>query len=335
MRSEANAVSDRTRILVYLAFAFGLAWALWFAVVYPLFNAANETFAVLVQLAVALGMFAPALAVLLTRLVTREGFSDTWIAPRDFRRTWKYYVLGWFGPLVLVVAGAALYFIVFPQDFDPTMSLVIETSRQSAAAMGESAAVDDATVRTGLLVSLFIVPLAPALNFVTCFGEEWGWRGYLLPKMLAGHSVTFTMITCGVIWGLWHAPITILGHNYGLGYMGYPVTGILAMCIFTTVCGVFLSYVTIKSGSCMPAIFAHGMINGVASAGLMFSATGGNPFVGPAPTGVIGGAFFIVVAVVLFALLLKLERQGNLRAMFEPKTSFQGAQTNVQAGGVR
>lgn len=25
--------------------------------------------------------------------------------------------------------------------------------------------------------------LGPLINILTCFGEEWGWRGYLLPKM--------------------------------------------------------------------------------------------------------------------------------------------------------
>ena len=300
--------STRKHILVYLAFAFGIAWLLWFLLVYPLVYSGAGSSTAMVQLLVTLGMFAPALAVLATRLITREGFSNTWIAPRDFRHTWKYYVLGWFGPLLLIAAGAALYFVVFPQDFDPSMSVIIESTRQTVAATGETAMLDDESIRASLLLSAVLVPLAPALNFVACFGEEWGWRGYLLPKLLSRHSVAFALVVSGVIWGLWHAPIIVLGHNYGLGYVGYPVAGIAAMCVFTVVLGVFLGYVALRSGSCLPAIFAHGMVNGSASLGLMFSATGGNPFVGPMPTGIIGAAFFILAGAFMLFSMVKRER---------------------------
>jgi len=68
--------------------------------------------------------------------------------------------------------------------------------------------------------------LGPVLNFVTCFGEEWGLRGYLLPKMAKKFSLVKMLLIIGVIWGLWHAPLTALGHNYGVGYPGFPFLGI-------------------------------------------------------------------------------------------------------------
>ena len=286
---------EKRRIVIYVVLAYGLAWALWFAVVYPMVNGGG--LGTSVQLAIAAGMFAPAIAAALTRLITKEGFKDAWIKPRAFKKTWRYYVLAWFGPLVLVLAGAALYFLINPSDFDPSMSYVIQATREQAKAMGVEMSVDDETIRLSQLASLATVVIAPALNAVTCFGEEWGWRGYLLPHLLERFSVMPTLIISGIIWGLWHAPITLIGHNYGLGYAGYPFTGIAAMCLFCIVVGVFMSYVTLRTGSCLPAVFAHGMVNGSAAMGLIFSATGGNPFVGPAPTGILGGAFFIVTAI--------------------------------------
>ena len=286
---------EKRRIVIYVVLAYGLAWALWFAVVYPMVNGGG--LGTSVQLAIAAGMFAPAIAAALTRLITKEGFKDAWIKPRAFKKTWRYYVLAWFGPLVLVLAGAALYFLINPSDFDPSMSYVIQATREQAKAMGVEMSVDDETIRLSQIASLATLVIAPALNAVTCFGEEWGWRGYLLPHLLERFSVVPTLIISGIIWGLWHAPITLIGHNYGMGYVGYPFTGIAAMCIFCIVLGVFMSYVTLRTGSCLPAVFAHGMVNGCAAAGIIFSATGGNPFVGPAPTGVLGGAFFIVAAI--------------------------------------
>ena len=286
---------EKRRIVIYVALAYGLAWALWFAVVYPMVNGGG--LGTSMQLAIAAGMFAPAIAAALTRLITKEGFKDAWIKPRAFKKTWRYYVLAWFGPLVLVLAGAALYFLINPADFDPSMSYVIQATREQAEAMGVEMSVDDETIRLTQIASLATLVIAPAINAVTCFGEEWGWRGYLLPHLLERFSIIPTLLISGIIWGIWHAPITLIGHNYGLGYAGYPFTGIAAMCLFCIVLGVFMSYVTLRTGSCLPAVFAHGMVNGSAAAGIIFSATGGNPFVGPAPTGILGGAFFIVAAI--------------------------------------
>ncbi len=294
---------EKKRIVIYVALAYGLAWALWFAVVYPMVNGGG--LGTSVQLAIAAGMFAPAIAAALTRLITKEGFKDAWIKPRAFKKTWRYYVLAWFGPLVLVLAGAALYFLINPSDFDPSMSYVIQATREQAKAMGVEMSVDDETIRLSQIASLATLVIAPALNAVTCFGEEWGWRGYLLPHLLERFSVIPTLIISGIIWGIWHAPITVLGHNYGMGYAGYPFTGIAAMCLFCIVLGVFMSYVTLRTGSCLPAVFAHGMVNGCAAAGIIFSATGGNPFVGPAPTGILGGAFFIVAAIFMAVDLVR------------------------------
>ena len=286
---------EKKRIVIYVALAYGLAWALWFAVVYPMVNGGG--LGTSMQLAIAAGMFAPAIAAALTRLITKEGFKDAWIKPRAFKKTWRYYVLAWFGPLVLVLAGAALYFLINPADFDPSMSYVIQAMREQAEAMGVEMNIDDEAIRLTQIASLATLVIAPAINAVTCFGEEWGWRGYLLPHLLERFSIIPTLLISGIIWGIWHAPITLIGHNYGLGYAGYPFTGIAAMCLFCIVLGVFMSYITLRTGSCLPAVFAHGMVNGSAAAGIIFSATGGNPFVGPAPTGILGGAFFIVAAI--------------------------------------
>jgi membrane protease YdiL (CAAX protease family) len=152
--------------------------------------------------------------------------------------------------------------------------------------------------------------LAPALNFVPCFGEEWGWRGYLLPKMAEKFSAVPLVVITGVIWGLWHAPVTALGHNYGVGYPGFPWAGIAAMCGFCIVLGIFFSYLTIKTGSCIPAVLAHGAVNGTCALGIYLTRDGGNPFVGPAPTGIVGAVPFLVLAAVCLLRLKKQESAG-------------------------
>lgn len=289
------------RVATFCVVTFALTWAFWFATVYPaalprLWAGQNPLGDATITLFVGAGMFFPAIGVVLTRLLTGEGFRGVWVRPRDFRRTWKYWVAGWFGPMLLVALGAVVFFLVFPGDFDPASPVFRETLNAQMTAAGQ-APMDEAQAQALMWMQLAVVLVCPLLNAATCFGEEWGWRGYLLPHLMKRHSATWSIVVGGVIWGLWHAPITVLGHNYGLDYPGWPVVGILAMICFCTVLSAFFGWLTLRSGSCLPATFAHGALNGCVSAPLLFTAVAPNPFVGPACTGIIGGIGFVVVAV--------------------------------------
>lgn len=304
--TEIHRSATMRRIVIYCLFAFGMAWALWFGALYPMVFSSPTGPGPLGGLVLAAGMFAPALAVLATRLITGEGWAGAWIRPRELKRTWKYYVLAWFAPLAAIVVGAFLYFALFPQEFDPSSGFFVETQRQALRGSVPQSALSDEQLRTAVWVQLPLVLLAPLLNFLPCFGEEWGWRGYLLPKLRELFSMPVTLLISGLVWGLWHAPIIAIGHNYGTDYVTYPIGGILAMCVFTTLVGAFMSYVTLRSGSVIPAVLAHGMLNGSAAFGLLFSASAGNPFTGPLPTGAIGGAGLILLGVASFVLLSRL-----------------------------
>ena len=297
---------DLTRILVYIVITFALTWLYAIFLVYPIANgeALNGVPALATQFVVAASMFFPSIGVLLTRLVTREGFKNAWLK-LNLKGNIKTYLLAWFGPAILTFAGMVLYFLLFPDNLDLSFGYFTATLEAAGTPL------ETLPVPIGLLMAVQCVQavfLAPAMNFVTCFGEEWGWRGYLLPKVSKHLSTIPTLLITGIIWGLWHAPLTIIGHNYGLGYWGFPFTGIAMMCIFCIVLGIFLSYITLKTKSCIPAILAHGAINGIAAIGIYFTYDGGNPFVGPAPTGVIGIIPFVIVAIPMVISLNRSEK---------------------------
>lgn len=296
---------DLKRVFVYILITFALTWAYCLLVVYPIANgeALSGVPALATQFVVAAGMFCPAIGVALTRLITKEGFRDAWLRPR-IKGNIKTYLLAWFGPAVLTFAGMAVYFLLFPHNLDLSLSYFTATLEATGAPL-ETLSMPIGTLM--LVQCVQAVFLAPILNFVTCFGEEWGWRGYLLPKISKHFSTLPTLLITGIIWGLWHAPMTIIGHNYGLGYWGFPFTGIAMMCVFCIVLGIFLSYITLKTGSCIPAILAHGAINGIAAIGMYFTYDGGNPFVGPTPTGIIGLIPFILAAIFMANQLRKYD----------------------------
>ncbi len=299
------------RILLYLLITFIITYAVELFLITPMASSTDMNQAMIAQLLISCVMFLPAIGAVLTRLLTKEGFQvEGLYLAVNVKKNLKYFALVWFGFVGLVLVGTVLYFVIFPRHYDPEMSFL----KATLLAQGQPELSVQELKSTMLIQIVTGVLFAPFLNFVNCFGEEWGWRGYLLPKMLKKMKVVPTLLITGVIWGLWHVPLTALGHNYGVGYPGFPFTGILAMCVFCIVIGIILSYVTIKTKSCIPAVMGHGLINGVASTGIYYTSLEHpyNVFLGPAPIGLIGGIGFIILAAVLLYKLYQEEKAGKL-----------------------
>jgi membrane protease YdiL (CAAX protease family) len=107
-----------------------------------------------------------------------------------------------------------------------------------------------------VLVAVVSLPLQTLLIAPWAFGEEWGWRGYLLPRLLPLGQWR-ALLASGVIWGLWHAPIILLGANYP----GHPILGILAMIGLNTIIGILLNWTRLATGSVWPAVLGHAALD--------------------------------------------------------------------------
>lgn len=243
--------SELKRLIIYLAFSFGIAWIMFFV-----FMPEGKTWDELGQLKqsfIALGMLAPVIAHVITRLITKEGFAMTgegsMMLGISFKnRKWIFYLLAILLPWIYTELGNAVTILLCPEIYDPKyyISLAIEKRL------------------------LLLLPIAGMVSGVigsfAAFGEESGWRGYMmqkLTKLFEGKPTgkLWAFIIGGVIWGLWHAPLTCIGHNFGTEYPGFPYLGILMMCIFCTLMGIILTFVTEKSGSVWPAAIMHAVNN--------------------------------------------------------------------------
>lgn len=290
-------ILDKKRITIFLGISFGLAWI--FAVVIALSGGLVNSpelvpdtgFTLALVLTVMGYMWAPAIANVLTRLLTREGWKDIGLFPR-IREATLTWVIAWIGPAVLTILGAALYFVLFPGQYDSEFTQINQFLAESGNLEGVS---PWGLVLTQVIASVLAAPL---INSLFTFGEEFGWRGYLLGKLMP-LGARKAMVTLGIIWGVWHWPMIAMGHNYGLDYVGAPWLGMLLTLWFTFTTGVFLSFVTLRGKSVWPAVVGHAAINGIANIGSLFVIGQSNPLLGPLPVGLIGSAAWGVVAIVL------------------------------------
>lgn len=192
------------------------------------------------------GMMGPAIAAFLTRLITKEGMSGSMLK-FNIKGNVKYYILPYSALLCVsfinalfmpIVAGESFY---FGNDMREFLLLILNTA-----------------VSCAMLCGLY-------------FGEEYGWRGYLYPKLEELFGTGKALVLTGIIWGVWHTPWLLKGHNFGTDIPLFPVSNILLMCVlcvFVTPVFVFFSK---KTNSVWPAVLAHGFVNNFVSyASLMF-----------------------------------------------------------------
>lgn len=150
----------------------------------------------------------------------------------------------------------------------------------------------------GLLVAvqLAMIPIGAIINAPFAFGEEVGWRGWLLPA-LQPLGTWPALLLSGAFWGFWHTPLILLGYNFQLT----DVTGVLLMIFSCMLLGVLLGWTRLRTGSVWPAVFGHGAFNASAGLGALVVAAG-SPIPAPwiaGPLGLISCAVFAVVTAVL------------------------------------
>ena len=168
-----------------------------------------------------------------------------------------------------------------------------------------------------MLVSqlLNVVIAAWVINLLPALGEEIGWRGWLTPQLLPLGVIPTIAIT-GVIWGLWHTPLILLGHNYP-HLPGWQAVGF--MVVFCTLLGGILAWLSIRSRSVWPAALGHSTINAIGGLPLIFSA---ETTFDTAHVGITGTTAWLVTGLVLLVLLLLKSFKPAPVPAVDPRTAW-------------
>lgn len=229
--------TELKRLLIFLFFAFALSWIP--AIIFNKTLGYHEWFETYrYPITFWFVGYGPALANIITRKLTHEGWKDSMLHLK-LKENLKYYIIA-----VLIVSVLSI-----PQG------VIITFVYGNWSEFGKSMPLQES------VSSLFtIFAIAPLMAFNT-FGEEFGWRGYMNGKLETLIGTTGTAVVGGIIWGLWHAELTVAGHNFGTDYPGYPYLGMFAMCVSCTFQGIGLMWLTKKTGSVYPAAIMHAMNN--------------------------------------------------------------------------
>ena len=198
----------------------------------------------------ALLQFSPAISALVTKLVHQRnvrGLGWGWGKTR-------YQAAAVLLPFALGLVGFGLVWLTVGGFYDA--SFITETQNGIAESLGL-----DVTSPYGVMLILILVngTLGLLLPGFFAFGEELGWRGFLVPELFKHANFTKTALISGLIWSVYHYPLVI---GIEAGDLGVNTVYLL---ITATVGGIGLStimaWLRLKSGSVWTAVFFHAALN--------------------------------------------------------------------------
>jgi len=233
-------------------------------------------------------MFVPmTVAILLQKLVLREPVRRP--LGVSFRPNY-WFLVAWLLPIVISFATLGVSLLLPGIRFAPGAEGYLE---QIGNAVPPA---EFANIRSQMPGGLTLLMLSiaaglvagPTINAIAAFGEELGWRGFLLRELRHMGFWSASLIV-GAIWGVWHAPLILLGHNYP----EHPVTGVAMMAAFCVLWAPLFSYVRLRARSVIAAAILHGSLNALAGIAVLFAIGGNDLTVGV--TGLAGFAVLIVV----------------------------------------
>lgn len=290
MEAEERSRSLRAALL-FSVIACALAWL----VVLPLWISSRGLAHAWAKLLLGAMMLTPAIAVLLaTRAFPEPSLRAALGVRLGERGAWKYWLFAWlaFPAFCLAAPFVAAAFGLYDLDVARFSGF-----RATIEAAGGGKALEHMPIRTLVALQLAAVPLAPLLNAPLAFGEELGWRGYLLPKLMP-LGPTRALLVSSAIWGLWHTPAILLGHNYPEA----PRIGVLMMIAMCLVLGLLLGWTRLATGSVWPAVIGHGALNGAAGAVFLFHRAGSQ--IDTTQVGMTGWTGWLLPAAVILALIV-------------------------------
>ena len=241
--TDSMAGRMRPGAMLFVLLTVALSWPIWILTWLATGRPATTTASTEMVAAVYVGSFAPGIAAAILSAMSPPGSLKAWL--RGFIRIrcgWRAYAAA------LLPLPLALLLLTFVLGYAPRL--------------------EGLHGRPAMLLYLTVFPVSILNGLVTAImgagplGEEGGWRGYLLPRLLEQGGEARASLIIGVVWALWHLPIMAMFADWR---SGVPFAAYLPL---YTIGVIGLSFVMsrvwlIGGGSLIPCIWLHGLVNAV------------------------------------------------------------------------
>ena len=273
----AGTGSNRRNVL-FVVLSFAWSWGCWFVA-----SRISTSSPYLGAFLMIVASFGPSLAGVIAVAVTtgRSGLRR-WIGRcLNWRVAWGWYVLAFLAPPVVMVFALALNVL-----------------------LGGSLPVFPAATQIPLVIANFGLVLVIGGPL----GEEFGWRGYLMPMLTTRLSWCAASLGVGLVWGLWHLPLFFMD---GTPQADMPI----AIFLINIIAGsVLFGWFFERTGrSVLPALVLHTSLNGFAGIlGIVPNAATVLPYM--LVTGLL-----VLNATVLLILSDRTQSHGQTRSRSQPR----------------
>jgi membrane protease YdiL (CAAX protease family) len=214
--------SESVLLLVFFVFAYAFSWSVWIPAALASQNLVSWTLPITPLLVV--GSFGPSVAAFILT-AWQDGATGAWrLLKRGFTYRVPFTLL-----LFIIVVPVTITFIAFIMSSDAHSVLNPLT-----------------------LLSTFIL----FFFFGGSFGEEFGWRGYALPRLLHRTGTLGASVALGAMWSAWHLPL------FWVRGTSQFITPFWLFFVFTIAFSVIFTWVHRNSaGNLFAALLLHTVFN--------------------------------------------------------------------------
>ena len=215
----------------FFIITYTFTWLLWFPIVLYTYHLINISFDVLLIMG-SLASFGPMVGAFSLTLKNegKEGIKNL------LKKAIKYKLGWWWIPIIfLIPIGALLGHLLNILFFAGKFPI------------------------TEFILNPWLIPLFFILTLIIGgpLAEEFGWRGYALPRLQKKWSALNSSLLLGLVWGFWHLPLFFM---IGMAHRDYiPIWLFIANAIVFSICMTWLMNNT--KGSLIPALLIHTWMN--------------------------------------------------------------------------
>jgi uncharacterized protein len=308
-------VKQTRGILWYLIIVLSLSWFMAgiFYLIFPEIDKVPYTIMAVMY------MFMPLISALIVdKLILKRKNLKSWAV--NFKPNW-WYLAAWPGMVALAFLSLGINLLWPDISFSAEMTGFYERlSEQFTPEQIElqKSKMDAMPIPIILVMILQGLLAGITINAVAAFGEEAGWRGFMVREY---RHLKFwdAALRIGIVWGIWHAPLILMGHNYP----DHNLLGVGMMTVFCTLLSPLFLYIRLKTHSTIAAAIMHGTLNATAGISLMYLVGGNDLTIGM--TGFSGFITLVLVIGIMVWYDLKFSKHSITN-----KTILEGIQLEKQ-----